>query len=75
MDSYSSIIIGKNEFNKKFNAEISSKEKTILVKPQTFMNLSGEAVKNILNFYYNIEQIIIFNFWFNSIKAAYIKLT
>ena len=31
--------------------------------------------KNILNFYYNIEQIIVFNFWFNSIKAAYIKLT
>lgn len=30
--------------------------------------------KNILNFYYNIEQIIIFNFWFNSIKAAYAKL-
>ena len=30
--------------------------------------------KNILNFYYNIEQIIIFNFWFNSIKAAYNKL-
>lgn len=27
--------------------------------------------KNILNFYYNIEQIIIFNFWFNSIKTAY----
>jgi len=30
--------------------------------------------KNILNFYYYIEQIIIFNFWFNSIKAAYNKL-
>lgn len=30
--------------------------------------------KNILNFYYYIEQTIIFNFWFNSIKTAYIKL-
>lgn len=30
--------------------------------------------KNILNFYYNIEQIIIFNFWFNSIKTAYSRL-
>ncbi len=30
--------------------------------------------KNILNFYYFIEQSLIFNFWFNSIKTAYLKL-
>lgn len=39
------------EFNKKFNAELSAKKESVLVKPQTFMNLSGEAVKNILSFY------------------------
>jgi len=43
----------KNEF--KFKAEILETninwEKTILVKPQTFMNLSGEAVLKIMNFY------------------------
>lgn len=52
------------EFNKKFKAEMSEKkmvsflakifpkkEKTILVKPQTFMNLSGEAVRKIMTFY------------------------
>lgn len=43
------------EFNKKFNADISEGiiggKKIILVKPQTFMNLSGEAVKKILDFY------------------------
>ena len=43
------------EFNKKFNAEISKnnlEEKEILLaKPQTYMNLSGTAVKAILDFY------------------------
>ncbi|MFA4817951.1 MAG: aminoacyl-tRNA hydrolase [Parcubacteria group bacterium] len=39
------------EFNKKFNAEISKGTDMLLVKPQTFMNLSGEAVQGILTFY------------------------
>lgn len=47
------------EFNKKFNADISSgdyqpkttNQKLILVKPQTFMNLSGTATRSILDFY------------------------
>ncbi len=50
----------KNSFEKfrnesKFKAEISLWtylwEKTILLKPQTFMNLSWESVKKILDFY------------------------
>ena len=47
------------EFNKKFNAEISEgnskfeirNSKFLLIKPQTFMNQSGEAVKKIMKFY------------------------
>jgi len=41
--------------NKKFDAEISEGnidgEKIILSKPQTFMNLSGESVRKLLDFY------------------------
>ena len=41
--------------NKRFTAEISEgmheAEKVILIKPATFMNLSGAAVRSILDFY------------------------
>ncbi|EKE25081.1 MAG: hypothetical protein ACD_5C00302G0001 [uncultured bacterium] len=41
--------------SKKFNAEISesllNSEKIILVKPQTFMNQSGQSVKALIDFY------------------------
>ena len=52
------------KFSKKFNAEISKGEtenkKIILVKPQTFMNKSGDAVKALINFYkIKIENILI----------------
>ena len=43
------------EFNKKFNAEIANgkigKTKVILVKPQTMMNSSGQAIRPLMNFY------------------------
>ena len=47
------------EFNSKFNSELSkglyeildTKYEILLVKPQTFMNLSGVAVKSLLDFY------------------------
>lgn len=43
------------DFKEKFNALIGetiiADEKVIFVKPQTFMNLSGTAVKKVLDFY------------------------
>ncbi|MGD0576470.1 MAG: aminoacyl-tRNA hydrolase [Candidatus Staskawiczbacteria bacterium] len=36
------------KLNKKAKAELSEKENVILVKPQTFMNDSGKAVKEII---------------------------
>lgn len=39
------------ENSSKFDAEITVSEDFILVKPQTYMNKSGDAVSKILNFY------------------------
>jgi len=39
------------QFNKKFNAEIIKTDDLILVKPQTYMNNSGQAVRAVLDYY------------------------
>jgi len=58
----------------KFRGEISvwiiNWEKVILLKPQTYMNLSWESVKNVMSFYkINVDDILVvfddisMNFW------------
>ncbi|MCP4522658.1 MAG: aminoacyl-tRNA hydrolase [Candidatus Gracilibacteria bacterium] len=52
------------QFESKFKGEISSGhiqgEKTLLLKPQTFMNLSGESIRKVVDFYkIDIEDIIV----------------
>lgn len=44
------------ETSKKFNAEICKDGDTIYVKPQTFMNNSGQSVQAIMSFYSLIQK-------------------
>lgn len=56
--------LGEVEYKKKFNAfvveTIVENQKVVFVKPQTFMNLSGNAVREIMNFYkIEIDELLI----------------
>lgn len=46
--------LDKNKFNGDYAMEILGGEKIILVQPQTFMNLSGNAVRPLMD-YYDVE--------------------
>ena len=45
------IVVNKSKFKSLVGEGFVAGAKTVLVKPQTFMNLSGEAVVQALNFY------------------------
>jgi len=45
------IEVNKNGFKSLYGTGIIENEKVILCKPQTFMNLSGDAIIELLNFY------------------------
>lgn len=54
------IEVNKSKFKGLYGTGIIQNQKVILLKPQTYMNLSGESIKEIINFYHiNIEEIII----------------
>lgn len=55
-------VINKNKLNGLYTEISLNNEKIILLKPQKYMNLSGEVVKSFINFYkINVEDIIIIN--------------
>ena len=54
------IEVNKNKFKGLYGTGIIHNQKVILLKPQTYMNLSGESVKEVIDFYHiNSEEIII----------------
>ena len=54
------IEVNKNKYKSLYGTGIIQNQKVILLKPQTYMNLSGEAVKEVVNFYHiNSKEIII----------------
>lgn len=56
------ITIGKSKFNGLYEELIINNEKIILLKPQSYMNLSGEVVKKFVDFYkIPVKEILIIN--------------
>ena len=54
------IEINKSKFKSLYGNGIIEKEKVILLKPQTYMNLSGTDIKEVMDFYkINKEELII----------------
>lgn len=57
------IKVNKSKFKALYGTGTIEEEKVILVKPQTYMNLSGEAVQEFVNFYKveNKDLIVIYD--------------
>ena len=68
------ITINKNKFKGLYGAGIIENQKVILLKPQTFMNLSGQSVKECVDFYKIEPQNIIVIYDDIDIQKGIVKL-
>ena len=68
------IEINKKKFNSLYGTGTIEGEKVILLKPQTFMNLSGNAVRDFMNFYKIKENELIVIFDDLDIEPGLIKI-
>ncbi len=54
------IDISRNKFEGLYGSGVIEKEKVILLKPQTYMNLSGKSIKRYMDFYKTpIEKVLV----------------
>lgn len=68
------IQITKNKFKGLCESTIIQNQKVILLKPQTYMNLSGESVKEVAEFYNLKPEEIIVIYDDIDIEKGYIKI-
>lgn len=68
------IEINKNKFNSLYGTGTIEGEKVVLLKPQTYMNLSGNAVRDFMNFYKIKENELIVIFDDLDIEPGTIKI-
>jgi PTH1 family peptidyl-tRNA hydrolase len=60
LDSFLGDVSWKEKFNALYYIDTINGEKVLFIKPQTFMNLSGDAVVQFVNYYdVNIEDILV----------------
>lgn len=68
------IDINRSKFNALYGAGTINNEKVILLKPQTYMNSSGEAVRDFVNFYKIEKEKIILIYDDIDIEKGYIRI-
>lgn len=68
------IKVNKTKFNSLYGTGIINEEKVILLKPQTYMNLSGNSVRDFMNFYKILAKDIIVIYDDLDIKPGIIKI-
>lgn len=70
----SNIKVNKSKFNSLYGIGTIEGEKVILLKPQTYMNLSGIAIRDFMNFYKILPENIIVIYDDLDIEPGIIKI-